>query len=105
MVLLGGQTLSGGDQIFLLLGAANADPAAFTDAEAFDIDRPTKQNLGFGYGLHNCLGINIARQEATAFVSVLLELFPDICLTECDYGYTWALWGPRRLEVISSSDR
>ena len=99
-VQLGGQTLGSGDQIFLLLGAANADPAVFADAGEFDIDRPAKQNLGFGYGLHNCLGINIARQEAIAFVGVLLELFADICLAECDYGSTWALWGPRRLEAV-----
>ena len=98
---LGGQDLAGGDQLVLLLGAANGDPAAFDNAEAFDIARPAKQNLGFGYGFHNCLGINIARQEALAFVSVLLELLPGIRIANCDYGSTWALWGPRCLEVVS----
>ncbi len=100
-VSLCGQALKAGDQLLLFLGAANGDPAAFGNADAFDIDRPPKQNLGFGYGFHNCLGINIARQEAIAFVGVLLDLLPDIRVANCDYGDTWALWGPRRLEVIS----
>jgi cytochrome P450 len=100
---LGGQTLQGGDQLVLMLGAANSDPAAFENAGAFDIARPAKQNMGFGYGLHNCLGINIARQEAMAFVSALLDVLPDLRLARCDYGETWALWGPRCLEVVSAS--
>ncbi len=100
-VELGGKSLKAGDQIFLLLGAANGDPAAFDNAEVFDIDRPTKQHMGFGYGFHNCLGINIARQEAIAFVSTWLDLFPDLDIAHSDYGDTWALWGPRRLGFVS----
>lgn len=100
-VQLCGQTMNGGDQLFLFLGTANADPAAFDHAEVFDIDRPAKQHLGFGYGFHNCLGINIARQEAIAFLSVLLEVLPEFQVAEADYGDTWALWGPRRLEIIA----
>ena len=100
-VVLGGKTLKAGDQIFLLLGAANGDPTAFDNAEAFDVDRPAKQHMGFGYGFHNCLGINIARQEAIAFVSTLLDLFPGLEVVRSDYGDTWALWGPRRLDVVS----
>jgi cytochrome P450 len=99
--LLGGQVLKGGDQLVLLLGAANGDPTAFDNADSLDIDRPAKQNMGFGYGFHNCLGINIARQEAIAFVSVLLDLLPDIRIDCCDFGDTWALWGPRRLDVVT----
>ena len=100
-VHLCGKDLKAGDQLLLFLGAANGDPAAFDHGEAFDIDRPAKQNMGFGYGFHNCLGINIARQEAIAFVSVLLEVLPGIRIASCDYGDTWALWGPRRLNVVS----
>ncbi len=95
-----GQALKGGDQLLLFLGAANGDPASFESAAAFDIDRPVKQNLGFGYGFHNCLGINIARQEAIAFISVMLDMLSGIRIASCDYGDTWALWGPRHLEVV-----
>jgi cytochrome P450 len=99
---LGGKQLKGGDPIYVMLGAANADPAQFEHAGKFDMQRTRKLNLGFGFGMHHCLGINIARREAIAFIAVLLEKFPDYVVDECDYGDTWALWGPRRLLVSRS---
>ena len=96
---LAGQNMAGGDPVFLLLGAANRDAAEFEDPDSFDMHRTNKAHLGFGFGFHHCLGVNIARQEARAFVSVLLDTFPQLRVAEIDYGQSWALWGPRALHV------
>lgn len=96
---LAGQQMAGGDPVFLLLGAANRDAAEFDDPEAFDMRRTNKAHLGFGFGFHHCLGVNIARQEARAFVDVLLDSFLQLRVAETDYGESWALWGPRALHV------
>jgi cytochrome P450 len=96
---LGGQTLKAGDALYLMLGAANRDPAEFPDPDRFDLTRPAKANFGFGFGFHHCLGINIARAEAMAFVGALLDLLPPLTVARIDRGSSWALWGPRALEV------
>ncbi len=58
--------------------AANRDPRAFTDAHLFDIDRDRteSQNLGFGYGIHSCLGAALARLETTIALERLLDFMP-----------------------------
>ena len=96
---LGGQMLKAGDALYLMLGAANRDPAEFSDPDRFDLTRPAKANFGFGFGFHHCLGINIARAEAMAFVGALLDLLPPLTVARIDRGNSWALWGPRALEV------
>jgi cytochrome P450 len=98
-VEINGVRMKAGDHIFLVLGAANHDPAEFAEADKFDIHRQQKLNLGFGFGFHHCLGINIARQEALVFVDVLLDVLPHLRVAACDYGTSWALWGPRALHM------
>lgn len=98
-VELGGKIMQAGDAVFLLLGAANREPTAFEQPDTFDMQRSGQAHLGFGFGFHHCLGINIARQEARAFVDVLLDHSGTLDISECDYGSTWALWGPRRLVI------
>jgi cytochrome P450 len=77
-VHLHGQTIPAGKPVFLIGGAANRDPGAFTDADRFDIDRdPTEaQNIGFGYGIHSCLGAALARMESAIALDKLLDLMP-----------------------------
>jgi cytochrome P450 len=98
-VELHGVRMQQGDQIYLMLGAANRDPADFKNPDCFDIRRPQKLNFGFGFGFHHCLGLNIARQEAVAFIGVLLDTLPNLRVAACDYGNSWALWGPRALHM------
>jgi cytochrome P450 len=100
---LGGQRLGEGDAVFLLLGAANRDPAEFADPDRFDLRRKGSQQLGFGFGFHHCLGLNIARQEARAFVHVLLDSLPDLRVSVSHFGDSWALWGPRKLKLALSA--
>jgi cytochrome P450 len=77
-VHLHGVTIPAGKPVFLLGGAANRDPEAFTDADKFDIDRDRTQaqNLGFGYGVHSCLGAALARMESAIALEKLLDLMP-----------------------------
>ena len=74
---LHGQHLSAGSRILLVFGAANRDERRWQDAEAFDINRPSLPHLGFGQGIHLCLGAPLARLEATAALSEFLRRFPD----------------------------
>src|SRR6202008_54044 len=64
--------------VFLLSASANRDPAAFTDADSFDIDRdrPEAQSLGLGYGIHSCLGAALARMESVVALEKLLDFMP-----------------------------
>jgi cytochrome P450 len=96
-VTLAGQPMKAGDPVFVLLGAANRDPAKFADADRFDLHRPAIAHMGFGVGFHHCLGLHIVRLEARIFVEVLLDRFRDLRVAGIDYGDSWALWGPRAL--------
>ena len=64
--------------VFLMKAAANRDPRAFDDGETFDITRDPNPHLGFGWGLHHCLGARLARAETVAVLSRLLERFPEL---------------------------
>jgi cytochrome P450 len=86
-VHLHGVTIPEGKPVFLLGGSANRDPEAFTDADTFDIDRDRTeaQNLGFGYGVHSCLGAALARMESAIALERLLDYMPhyDVIWDDC----------------------
>ncbi|ADT98565.1 cytochrome P450 [Mycolicibacterium gilvum] len=86
-VELHGVTIPEGKPVFLLAGSANRDPDAFTDADTFDIDRDRSeaQNLGFGYGVHSCLGAALARMESAIALDRLLDFMPryEVLFDEC----------------------
>jgi cytochrome P450 len=58
-----GVTMAQGSRVLLLTGAANRDEREYADADRFDIERPNHIAVGFGYGLHFCLGAALARLE------------------------------------------
>ncbi|BBX94996.1 cytochrome P450 [Mycobacterium lacus] len=84
-VVLHGVTIPAGKPVFLINGAANRDPAAWTDPDRFDIDRDRHEalNLGFGYGIHSCLGAALARMESAIALEKLLDFMPRF---EVDWG-------------------
>ena len=70
---VGGTGLEPGDFSMLLVGSANRDPAAFDDPDGLDLGRAENPHLGFGFGLHHCLGAPLARLEAQIALRTLLE--------------------------------
>lgn len=72
-----GTTVPAGSAILLLIGAANRDERRYDDPDTFDIRRDNVQHLTFGYGLHYCLGANLARLEGRVALDELLNRFPE----------------------------
>lgn len=71
---LGGTTLPAGSRVLLLYGSANRDERRWAEPDVFDVERPdAKDHLGFGYGIHSCVGQGLARLEGTALLTALAE--------------------------------
>jgi hypothetical protein len=70
---INGHAVRSGEQILLCLGAANRDPRVFLDPDTFRLDRTEGAHVGFGTGMHSCLGGNLARLQATILTTLLLE--------------------------------
>jgi len=80
-VTLGGVELLAGDAVQCMLGAANRDPAYFSNPDSFNIHRPrTGEHLSFGTGPHFCLGAPLARLEGEISLRVLLNRLPALAL-------------------------
>jgi cytochrome P450 len=74
-----GQTIPLGDIVFISLHSANRDPAIFRNPDRFDITRPdASKHLGFGSGIHYCLGAPLARMEGAIALNALLKHFPNL---------------------------
>ena len=76
--VIGGTALPAGTILTLCIGAANRDPAIFTDPDRFDISRTPNPHLAFGAGIHTCAGLNVARLEAQVAILALIERFPGL---------------------------
>ncbi|MGE0214267.1 cytochrome P450 [Mycolicibacterium sp.] len=72
---LGGQTIEAGQKVVVWEGSANRDDAVFAAADRFDITRKPNPHLGFGHGVHYCLGANLARLELRVVFEELLARF------------------------------
>jgi cytochrome P450 len=79
-VSLHGQTLSAGDEVLLLIGAAHRDERRFDNADRFDVERNPGDDIAFGSGIHTCVGRHLARLEAAVYFRQLLERFPDFTI-------------------------
>jgi cytochrome P450 len=99
-----GVPVTAGTEVMVLAGAANRDPNRWERPAEFDIRRPGLQHLGFGFGMHVCLGLNLARLEAEIWLNRLMDLLPDFELAEdeVDYGLNFILRGPVAVPLRSS---
>ena len=94
-VELAGVLLPPGAVVMPIQGAGNRDPDRWDNASAFDITRPPRQHLGFGFGLHSCIGLNLARLEVQVWLDRLLDVLPDFeVVGTVDYGPNYQLRGP-----------
>lgn len=101
-VVVEGVPMANGAEILLLPGAAGRDPARWDNPWTFDIHREPKPHLGFGLGLHSCLGAVLARMESLEVMSTMLDRFPDFHIqTPVPYG-NFSLRGATELKAILS---
>jgi cytochrome P450 len=75
-----GVMVPAGARVDMCLGAANHDPEKFKDPGTYDIYRDKSHQMGFGFGPHRCLGIEVARQEMIVAISGLMDRFPKMRL-------------------------
>jgi pimeloyl-[acyl-carrier protein] synthase len=77
-VEIGGQHIEAGQFILPLLGAANRDPAQFPAPDQLDLTRTPNPHVGFGRGIHFCLGAPLARLEGQMAISALVQRFSKL---------------------------
>jgi cytochrome P450 len=76
-VELHGTTIPKGDRVLFLFGSANRDEDRWEDGDRLDVLRERKRHLGFGEGIHHCLGAPLARLEGRVILEELLSLIPE----------------------------
>ncbi|SEL30393.1 Cytochrome P450 [Streptacidiphilus jiangxiensis] len=101
--LVGGTLLAAGQGVICMLPVADRDEELFPDADRLDITRPPGQNLAFSYGVHHCLGAELARAELQIALPALLRRLPALRLAvpadQIRYKYEGDLYGLHELPV------
>ncbi|MEU3347939.1 cytochrome P450 [Streptomyces sp. NPDC006700] len=86
---LGGQDIAPGDPVLVVLAAADRDPERFDDPDVLDLGRRDNQHLGYGHGIHYCLGAPLARLEGQTALATLLTRLPDLQLDADPADLRW----------------
>jgi hypothetical protein len=68
--------------VTLCIGAANRDPAQFKQSDVLDLARESNRHLAFGFGIHQCAGLSLARLEGRIAIARFLARFPRYLLTQ-----------------------
>ena len=100
-VELAGTRIPAGATVMPLIGSANRDDAQFPDADRFDVARNPQGHLGFGVGIHFCLGASLARLEARVALEELLARFASFERTQPNVEYvdSFLVRGLKRLPL------
>jgi unspecific monooxygenase len=98
---IAGVTLRAGDFVMVLIASGNHDADQFPDPERFDVGRTSNNHLGFGFGIHHCLGAPLARMETQVALTSLVRRAPDLAVTvdEPTYKTNVVLRGMESLPV------
>jgi cytochrome P450 len=95
---LNGVTIPAGSRVWVCYASANRDPERFQDPDRFDIKRDCRGHVAFGWGLHFCLGSNLARREARVAISALLPLLCESNFSQTvEWLPSWVIRGPKAL--------
>lgn len=98
---VGGQAVKEGQVAFVLLGAANRDPAKFPEPDRLDVRRNPTDHVAFGDGIHFCLGAPLARAEAQIAIGTVLRRCPklELQVEEPEWGGTFIIRGVKQLRL------
>ena len=100
---IGGTDIKAGTGAFVMVAAANRDPAHYRDPDKFDITRNPNDHLAFGEGIHFCLGSGLARLEGAIAIGTMLNRFPKLRLANpaapLKYKGSYFLRGLAHLEM------
>ncbi|MYR84277.1 cytochrome P450, partial [Streptomyces sp. SID685] len=89
-----------GEPVLVAIGAANRDALRFTEAGALDLTRGGNAHLGFGHGVHHCLGAPLARLELQEAIGALVTRFPGLRLAgDITWKTEMLVRGPRVMPV------
>ncbi|MEV6210898.1 cytochrome P450 [Kitasatospora sp. NPDC051914] len=88
-LVIGGVEIPVGDPVLVVLAAADRDPARFADENTLDLARTDNPHLGFGHGIHYCIGAPLARLEGRATLATLLTRLPDLALDADPADLRW----------------
>ncbi|MEV7177289.1 cytochrome P450 [Kitasatospora sp. NPDC093679] len=86
---IGGVEIPVGDPVLVVLAAADRDPARFSGENTLDLARADNPHLGFGHGIHYCIGAPLARLEGRAALATLLTRLPDLALDADPADLRW----------------
>ncbi|WP_172385038.1 cytochrome P450 [Streptomyces sp. MNP-20] len=86
---IGGQDVAAGDPVLVVLAAADRDPDRFAEPDRLDLSRRDNQHLGYGHGIHYCLGAPLARLEGQTALATLLRRLPDLQLAAAPEELRW----------------
>ena len=105
-VEIAGQSLVRGDEVAMLFGSANRDPRRFTEPDRFDAGRGDASHVGFGGGIHFCVGAPLARVELDVSLNALARRAPDAQLDEPPvYQPTFVIRGLQSLQLRADDRR
>jgi cytochrome P450 len=101
-VVIHGKTVPKGSAMMFLTGSANRDDRRFENGDSFNIHRPARPHLAFGYGIHTCVGAVLARLEGRTALDEMLKRFPewDVDLSEAVLSPTSTVRGWETLPVV-----
>lgn len=102
-VEVGGQLIRAGEGVLVMLNAGNRDDTAFANPDAFDIHRDAHHHVGFGHGLHKCIGAPFARAELEIVFRTLFRRIPTLHLIkpveELPFRHEMVLYGLHALPI------
>ncbi|MFI6350563.1 cytochrome P450 [Streptomyces sp. NPDC050560] len=106
---IGGRAVAAGDAVLVVLAAADRDPARFDAPDTLDLARADNPHLGYGHGIHYCLGAPLARLEGRTALARLLVRLPDLRLAVDESELRWRggliMRGLRSLPVTFTPER